>query len=53
MRNGSDMIKVKVRLYTDFKDLVFKDDSDSEIKSTYKVIVEFIKWYNKIILVKE
>ena len=37
----------KIRLHSDFKDVEFKDESNCEIDSTYKVILQFINWYKK------
>ena len=45
--HNSDNLQIKVRLETDFKHLVFKHDSSSEIESTHSVVVQFIKWYNQ------
>lgn len=44
---NSNKLQIKVRLESDFKQIVFKSDSYSEMESTYDVALQFINWYNE------
>ena len=36
----------KVRIHNDFKDILIKTESNSEIEATWLAVTQFIKWYN-------
>lgn len=45
---NSNEFNYKVRITTDFKEVEIKEDSNNECEATYKAVVSFIQWYNKI-----